>query len=349
MSTSPQSSPAEEEGGGGVRKPSSPRAARDDYATHVPPLRAKENPAHSRESAAARVRKRLTSTTASAIAIIIAVLWTLPTASLFLSSFRPELEIKTTGWWTMFSDPQLTLNNYREVLFSPGQGQLASYFVNSFVITVPSTVFVVVLAALAAYALAWVNFPGRDWVFLGVFALQIVPLQMALVPLLRFFSQGVTIGGYQILPAWDLPGAFAFTNVWVAHTIFGLPLGIFLLHNFISQLPTTLFEAARVDGAGHGVLFRKVVLPLTVPALVSLAIFQFLWVWNDLLVALIFAGGDVSTAPLTVRLAELAGTRGNEWQRLTAGAFVSMVIPLLVFFTLQRYFVRGLLAGSVKG
>nr|WP_218883275.1 carbohydrate ABC transporter permease [Spinactinospora alkalitolerans] len=283
-------------------------------------------------------------------AVVIAVLWTLPTAGLFVSSFRPEEQIKTTGWWTFFSDPRLTMENYGDVLFgTASRGQLASYFVNSFVITVPATVFAVTLAALAAYALAWMNFPGRDWLFLGIFALQIVPLQMSLVPLLRFFSEGVSIGDQQILPAWELQGAFQFTNVWVAHTIFGLPLGIFLLHNFISQLPRSLFEAARVDGAGHGVIFRRVVTPLIVPALVSLAIFQFLWVWNDLLVALIFAGGSVDTAPLTVRLAEMAGTRGGEWQRLTAGAFVSIVVPLGVFFALQRYFVRGLLAGSVKG
>ncbi|TDQ46595.1 carbohydrate ABC transporter permease [Actinorugispora endophytica] len=304
----------------------------------------------SRESSAARVRKRLSTTAASVVAVVIATVWTLPTAGLLISSFRPEEEIKNTGWWTFFTDPQITLRNYGDVLFgTASQGQLASYFVNSFVITVPSTVFVVVLAALAAYALAWVDFPGRDWVFLGVFALQIVPLQMSLVPLLSFFSEGVTVAGVQLMPAWDLQGALAFTNVWVAHTIFGLPLGIFLLHNFVSQLPRSLFEAARVDGAGHGVLFRRVVVPLVVPALVSLAIFQFLWVWNDLLVALIFAGGGVETAPLTVRLAELAGTRGEEWQRLTAGAFVSIIVPLLVFFSLQRYFVRGLLAGSVKG
>ncbi|GAB3210479.1 carbohydrate ABC transporter permease [Marinactinospora thermotolerans] len=302
------------------------------------------------ESSAARVRRRLSGRAASIAAIVIAVVWTLPTFGLFVSSFRPEQEIKTTGWWTFFTDPSLTLANYRDVLFgTASQGQLASYFVNSFVITLPSTVFVVALAALAAYALAWMNFPGRDWIFLGVFALQIVPLQMSLVPLLSFFSEGVSIGGVQVLPAWELEGAFQFTTVWVAHTIFGLPLGVFLLHNFIAQLPRSLFEAARVDGAGHGVIFRRVVTPLIVPALMSLAIFQFLWVWNDLLVALIFAGGGVETAPLTVRLAEMAGTRGNEWQRLTAGAFVSMIVPLLVFFSLQRYFVRGLLAGSVKG
>ncbi|SIO86689.1 carbohydrate ABC transporter permease [Nocardiopsis sp. JB363] len=303
-----------------------------------------------RAGAAARVRRRLSRGAASLAALVIAVLWTLPTAGLFVSSFRPAEDIRTTGWWTFFADPKITLDNYRDVLFgSASDGRLASYFVNSIAITLPATIFVLGVAALAAYALAWIDFRGRDWLFLGIFALQIVPLQMSLVPLLRFFSQGVTVAGLQVLPAWELGGAMAFTNVWVAHTIFGLPLGIFLLHNFISQLPKSLFEAARVDGAGHGRIFTRIVLPLIAPALVSLGIFQFLWVWNDLLVALIFTGGDSSTAPLTVRLAELAGTRGEAWHRLTAGAFVSMVIPLLVFFLLQRYFVRGLLAGSVKG
>jgi alpha-glucoside transport system permease protein len=202
---------------------------------------------------------------------------------------------------------------------------------------------------MAAYALAWTNFRGRDWIYIGIFALQIVPLQMSLVPLLKFFSLGVTIGGVQVLPAWDLQGPDKFIQVWFAHTCFALPLGIFLLHNFMADLPRDLIEAAKVDGASHPKIFRSVVLPLIVPALASFAIFQFLWVWNDLLVALIFAGGNQKVAPLTVRLAELAGTRGNEWQRLTSGAFVSIVIPLIVFLSLQRYFVRGLLAGSVKG
>nr|WP_241480193.1 carbohydrate ABC transporter permease [Nocardiopsis halotolerans] len=285
---------------------------------------------------------------ASIAALVIAMLWTVPTAGLFISSFRPAEQIRTTGWWTFFSAPEVTLANYQDVLFGSDE-QLVSYFVNSLVITLPSTVFVLGVAALAAYALAWIDFRGRDWLFLGIFALQIVPLQMSLVPLLRFFSQGVSLGGVQVLPAWELTGAMAFTNVWVAHTVFGLPLGIFLLHNFVSQLPPSLFEAARVDGAGHGKIFTRIVLPLSAPALVSLGIFQFLWVWNDLLVALIFTGGDSATAPLTVRLAEMAGTRGEDWHRLTAGAFVSMIVPLAVFFLLQRYFVRGLLAGSVKG
>lgn len=268
-----------------------------------------------------------------------------------MSSFRPEDEIKSTGWWTFFTNPQFTLENYQEVLFgsSSSSGQLASYFINSLAITIPSVLFPLAFASLAAYALAWINFKGRDWLYIAIFALQIVPLQMALVPLLKFFSTGVTVAGVTLMPAWDLVDEQKFAQVWFAHTCFALPFAVFLLHNFISQLPRDLMEAARVDGATHPKIFRTIVLPLITPALAAFGIFQFLWVWNDLLVALIFAGGGNETAPLTVRLAEMAGTRGNEWQRLTAGAFVSIVVPLIVFLSLQRYFVRGLLAGSVKG
>ncbi|GIJ11147.1 carbohydrate ABC transporter permease [Micromonospora andamanensis] len=300
---------------------------------------------------ASRVRKRLNSRTATLVAIVIAVVWTIPTFGLFVSSLRPENQIKTTGWWTFFRDPEFTLQNYQDVLFgqSSGSGQLANYFVNSLVITLPSVLFPLAFAAMAAYALAWINFRGRDWVYIAIFALQIVPLQMALVPLLSFFSRGVSLGGVTLMPAWNLDGAQNFAQVWFAHTCFALPFAVYLLHNFVSQLPGDLMEAARVDGATHPKIFRTIVLPLIAPALAAFGIFQFLWVWNDLLVALIFAGGSDVTAPLTVRLAELAGTRGNEWQRLTAGAFVSIVVPLIVFLSLQRYFVRGLLAGSVKG
>jgi alpha-glucoside transport system permease protein len=300
---------------------------------------------------AGRVRKRLNTRTATIVSIVVALLWTLPTFGLFISSLRPEDDIKATGWWNFFTDPQLTLENYQEVLFggTANSGQLAGFFINSLVITIPAVLFPLALASLAAYALAWINFRGRDWIYIGIFALQIVPLQMALVPLLSFFSEGVTLGGVRILPPWGLEGEERFIQVWFAHTCFALPLGIFLLHNFISELPRDVMEAARVDGATHPKIFRTIVLPLVTPALASFGIFQFLWVWNDLLVALIFAGGGNQTAPLTVRLAELAGTRGNEWQRLTAGAFVSIVVPLIVFLSLQRYFVRGLLAGSVKG
>jgi alpha-glucoside transport system permease protein len=300
-------------------------------------------------TAPARVRKRLTSRTASIVSLVIALLWTIPTFGLFVSSFRPESEIKTNGWWNFFSDPQVTLQNYEDVLFgSASSGRLMSALINSLVITVPSVLFPLAFASLAAYGLAWTRFKGRDWLFIAIFALQVVPLQMALVPLLRFFTQGVTVAGFQLLPAWDLEGGNTLIRVWFAHTCFALPLGIFLLHNFMSELPGELMEAARMDGAGHAKIFRSIVLPLVVPALAAFGIFQFLWVWNDLLVSLIFAGGS-RNAPLTMKVAELAGTRGNEWQRLTAGAFVAIIVPLIVFLSLQRYFVRGLLAGSVKG
>ncbi|MFI6485630.1 carbohydrate ABC transporter permease [Nonomuraea sp. NPDC050663] len=302
-------------------------------------------------NAASRVRSKLATRTASLIALIIALLWTTPTFGLLLSSFRPEDEIKSTGWWTFFGSPNLTLENYQEVLFgsSSSSGQLFRFLINSVVITVPSVLFPLAFAALAAYALAWLKFPGRDWIYLGIFALQIVPLQMALVPLLSFFSQGVTVFGVTLLPAWELGEMQPFVQVWFAHTCFALSFAIFLLHNFMAELPGDLIEAARVDGATHGQIIRRIILPLVAPALATFAIFQFLWVWNDLLVGLIFAGGTAESAPMTVRLAQMAGTRGDEWQRLTAGAFVSVIIPLVVFLSMQRYFVRGLLAGGIKG
>ncbi|MFD9561000.1 carbohydrate ABC transporter permease [Streptomyces sp. NPDC059994] len=292
------------------------------------------------------VRERLASRAFSVIAVVIAVLWTTPTLGLLLSSFRPEGEVKTTGWWTVFGSPHLTLDNYGEVLFGTenASGRLADHFVNSVVITVPSVLFPLVLAFFAAYALAWIDFKGRDALVVGIFALQIVPLQMALVPLLKLFSQG-----WLFLPAWNLTGPARFSHVWFAHTVFALPFAVFLLHNFLAGLPRELIEAARVDGASHGTLLLRIVLPLARPASVTFAILQFIWVWNDLLVALTLSGGTAETAPMTVRLAALAGTRGNEWQRLTAGAFVSALVPVLVFFCLQRHFARGLLAGSVKG
>ncbi len=290
---------------------------------------------------AAAAKKSLASRTGSAIAVVIALLWTLPTFGLFLSSFRPEQSIKTTGWWTFFRNPEVTLDNYQEVLFgSSSNGQLAGFFVNSLMIVIPSVILPVTLATLAAYAFSWMTFRGRDWLFIVVFALQIVPLQMALIPLLRIFSSDAFDPVLEYVP---------YMSLWLAHTAFALPLAIFLLHNFISEVPGELIEAARVDGAGHVTIFRRIMLPLLVPAIASIVIFQFIWVWNDLLVGLIFAGGTDDVAPITVRLAELAGSRGNEWQRLTAGAFVSFVLPLVVFLSLQRYFVRGLLAGSVKG
>jgi len=300
---------------------------------------------------AKRVKKRLTSRTATVVSLIIAVIWVIPTFGLFISSFRPEELIKTTGWWTIFQNPGFTLDNYTEVLFSSSASapQLGAYFMNSIAITVPVVVFATVLAAMAAYALAWIPFKGASWIFIGIFALQIVPLQMALIPLLQMFTTWLLPIQRAINDVFPIIPVQSYIQVWIAHTIFGLPLAIFLLHNFISEIPGELIEAARVDGANHGQIFLRIILPLSVPILASFAIFQFLWVWNDLLVALVFSGGTADVAPLTQRLAELTGNRGQEWQRLTAAAFISLVVPLIVFFSLQRYFVRGLLAGATKG
>lgn len=298
-----------------------------------------------------RVKRRLTSPWATIAAIVIAVLWTIPTFGLLLSSFRPADQIGTSGWWTFFSDPQLTLANYGDVLFSGSASspQLGEYFVNSLLIAIPGTLLPLVLASLAAYAFAWVRFKGSSTLFVVVFALQIVPLQMALIPLLQLFVTFLQPFQDALHEAVPFISERQYLPVWIAHTIFALPLAIFLLHNFISEIPGEVIEAARVDGAGHGQIFFRIVLPLAMPAIASFAIFQFLWVWNDLLVALVFSSGTPDTAPLTQRLAELAGSRGENWERLTAGAFVSLVVPLLVFFGLQRFFVRGLLAGSAKG
>jgi len=298
-----------------------------------------------------RVKKQLTSRTATIASLIIAVLWTIPTFGLFISSFRPAELIRTSGWWTIFANPGFTLDNYRDVLFSSSGSspQLGSYIVNSIAIAVLATLIPLVFASMAAYAFAWMRFRGVGVLFILIFALQIIPLQMALVPVLQIFSTLL-----RPMQAWlhDVIPIIPEQNylpLWIAHSMFALPLAIFLLHNFISEIPADVIEAARVDGATHGQIFWRIVLPLAVPAIASFAIFQFIWVWNDLLVALIFSGGTQDVAPLTQRLAELTGTRGQDWQLLTAAAFISIVIPLIVFFSLQRYFVRGLLAGSTKG
>ncbi len=291
-----------------------------------------------------RTKQRLTSRGATVASLIIAVLWTIPTVGLFITSIRPKVETQRTGWWNIFVDPTVTLENYQAVLF--GSDSLLGPFINSIAISIPATVFPLVIASLAGYAFAWMKFKGRDVLFVFVFALQIVPIQMALVPLLSLFSRGISFGGDLVLYE-GLRGAGQFSQVWIAHTIFALPLAIFLLHNFISEIPADVIEAARVDGASHGQIFFRIVLPLSLPAIASFAIFQFLWVWNDLLVALIFANG--AAAPITRALAELTGEFGQNAQLLPAGAFISILIPLAVFFALQRYFVRGLLAGSTKG
>jgi alpha-glucoside transport system permease protein len=294
-------------------------------------------------AATRRTKQRLTSRGATIAALVIAVFWTVPTVGLFITSIRPEVETQRSGWWEIFINPTVTLENYEAVLF--GRDSLLGPFFNSIAISIPATVFPLVIASLAAYAFAWMKFKGRDVIFVLVFALQIVPIQMALVPLLSLFSRGITVGDGVLYEG--LRNAGQFSQVWIAHTIFALPLAIFLLHNFISEIPSDVIEAARVDGASHGQIFFRIVLPLSMPAIASFAIFQFLWVWNDLLVALIFANG--AAAPITRALAELAGEFGQNAELLPAGAFISILVPLIVFFGLQRYFVRGLLAGSTKG
>ncbi|MEU6858607.1 carbohydrate ABC transporter permease [Glycomyces sp. NPDC046736] len=301
------------------------------------------------ETRGERLRRVLSSRAASVVAIVIAALWTIPTFGLFVSSFRTDADIRTSGWWTAFADPNFTLDTYNYVLYSDSQGGgLIVNLVNTVVITIVGVVVPVAFAAMAAYALSWIKFRGRNLLYVGIFALQVVPLQMALIPLLSFFSKGLQVGGVTIMPAWELSGVNTIIQVWIAHSIFGLPLAIFLLHNFMRELPGDVMEAARIDGASHSQIFRKVVLPLVTPALASIGIFQFLWVWNDFLVGRTFAPGE-ATRPLTAVLGDMAGTWGFGWTRLPAAAFIAIIVPLLVFLLLQRYFVRGLLAGSVKG
>jgi alpha-glucoside transport system permease protein len=284
---------------------------------------------------AARTKQRLTSPWASLAAIVIAILWTIPTFGLLITSFRPPKDIVTSGWWTWFTNPAFTLDNYKTVLETNNSGStLSDAFINSVVITLPAVVIPICLASLASYAFAWIEFRGRDFLFIVVFALQIVPIQVTLIPLLSLYVK------------FGMAGTF--WPVWISHSIFALPLAIFLLHNFMKEVPRELIEAARVDGAGHVKIFFQVLLPLLTPAIAAFGIFQFLWVWNDLLVALTFANNS-ETNPMTVALANLSGSRGTSWFLLSAGAFVSIALPLIVFLSMQRFFVRGLLAGSVKG
>ena len=295
--------------------------------------------------AADTAHRKLSSPWASLAAVVIAVLWTIPTLGLLISSFRPEDQVKSNGWWNFFTDPSVTLDNYKEVL-TGSDTDLATFFINSIVITIPSVIIPLSIATMAAYAFAWMKFPGRNFLFIAVFALQIVPIQVTMIPLLSFYVAPPF--GLPSLAGSDAPGG-GFYTIWLSHSIFALPLAIYLLHNFMREIPAELVEAARVDGAGHVRIFTRIMLPLMVPAIAAFGIFQFLWVWNDLLVALVFGGGNLDVSPLTVRLAELSGTRDTDWHLLAAGAFVSLIVPLIVFLGLQRYFLRGLLAGSVKG
>ena len=315
------------------------------------------------ESIPEAARRKLSSPWASGLVVLITILWTIPTFGLLVTSLRPSAAATSTGWWTAFTNPEFTLHNYSEVLTGGTviPGGITPYFFNSFAIAIPAAIFPLVIATMAAYALAWIPFKGSTFLFFFIFALQVIPLQMSLLPLLQMFNLGWSIGipgtelQIPVFPDLNKPGSAqsllygTYIPLWVAHTMFALPLAIFLLHNFVAQLPRELFEAARVDGASHFLIFRKLVLPLTVPAIASFAIFQFLWVWNDLLVALTFAGGTPDVAPITAYLAGIKGSYGAQLHLITAGAFIAIVVPLIVFFSLQRFFVRGLLAGSVKG
>src|SRR5688572_14964376 len=261
---------------------------------------------------------------------IIALIWLAPTIGLFVTSFRPRSDIQVTGWWESFLQFRYTLSNYSEVL--SGQGMLQA-FVNTLLIAVPSTLIPVALASMAAYAFSWLHFPFRDGLFLLVVALLMIPVQVAFIPLLKLFAPTGLLNSY---------GA-----IWLTHTAFALPFGIFLLRNFFITLPRDLIEAARIDGSSTIGIFRTIVVPLSVPAIAAYGIFQFLWVWNDLLMALVFVQ-DGSQWPMTKAIQNLLSQYGTEWHLLAAGAFLLMAVPLIVFFSLQRYFVQGLLAGSVK-
>lgn len=356
--------------------------------------------AHAGEPLGRSVSAALTSRVGRWMVIVLVVLWTIPTFGTFISSFRDEVAVKTTGWWTFWRDPSFTINNYQRVLSSsPGEDNMGHYFLNSVRITVPATILSVGIALFAAYAFSWMRFKGRDWLFVAVVGLLMVPLQMALVPLLRLFTGGAHIsysgcviagiailvlcavslavsrsgfgmaaffavigvalivyglvknsgssgGSLTIFP--DLGLANTIPAVWIAHICFGLPFCIFILTNFVQALPREVIEAARVDGAGHLTVFIRLVVPLSVPAIASLCIFQFMYIWNDYLVGKVF-GGAGANVPVVAKLAEVSGTRGQSYHLLTASGMIAMVVPICVFFALQRYFVRGLLAGAVKG
>lgn len=267
--------------------------------------------------------------------LVICVAWTVPTFGLLVTSFRNEDAVDSSGWWTVFASPldfgQWTLENYADVLTGGGMG---TAFINSLVVAIPATLIPIFIAAYAAYAFTFMRFKGRELFFAIIVGLLVVPLQVTLVPLLQFYGD-VNLTG-------------TFLAVWLAHTGFGMPLAVYLLRNYMSGLPVSLIESAKIDGASHYQTFWRLVMPMSVPALAAFAIFQFLWVWNDLLVALVFVGAGDNEV-VTVNLAGLVGEFAADWHLLTAGAFITMTVPLIVFFSLQRFFVRGLTAGSVKG
>jgi alpha-glucoside transport system permease protein len=281
---------------------------------------------------------------------LLVVVWSIPTLGLFINSFRNRDAQRNTGWWKVRAD-ELTLGNYDQI-FSARAG-LGQSLLNSAAIAIPATIIPIAIAAFAAYGFAWIDFKGRKPLFIATVALLAIPLQVALIPLLKLFVGGASLTlplldkTIVLIPDFNLAGTT--TAAWLTHTGFAMPFAIFLLHNYISSLPKDLFEAARIDGANHFTTFWRLVLPLSVPVLAAFAIFQFLWTWNDFLIANTMIGANASQQPTTVLIANLAGDFGRNESILPAAAFVQAFIPLVVFFALQRYFVRGILAGSVKG
>jgi len=282
---------------------------------------------------AGRIVASLNRTAIHVVLALIGLIWLVPTLGLLVTSFRPRSDIQSTGWWDIFN-LHLTIENYSQVL--QAQGMLQA-FMNTVLIAVPSTLLPLAICAMAAYAFSWMRFPFRDSLFLIVVGLLMVPVQVAFIPVLT--------GMRELLP--DLQLTRGYGAVWLAHTAFALPFGIFLLRNFFITLPPDMIEAARIDGASDVRIFRMIVVPVSVPAIAAYGIFQFLWVWNDLLMALVFVQ-DASKFPMTRAIQNLLSQYGTEWHLLAAGAFLLMIVPLIVFFSLQRYFVQGLLAGSIK-
>lgn len=285
---------------------------------------------------------------------LVVIVWLLPTFSLFVNSFRPRDLQRASGWWTSVSNPsQFTIENYETVLGSSASSSLTDSLLNSAAVAIPATIIPIAIAAFAAYAFAWIDFKGRKTLFIATVALLAIPLQVALIPLLQLYVGGahITLPYFDktitLIPDFDLAGTT--TAVWLTHTGFALPFAIFLLHNYISGLPRDLFEAARIDGADHFTIFYRLVVPLSIPVLAAFAIFQFLWTWNDFLIANTMAGSNPDAIVTTIRIANLAGDFGRNEHILPAAAFVQAFVPLIVFFALQRYFVRGMMAGAVKG
>jgi alpha-glucoside transport system permease protein len=262
------------------------------------------------------------------------ILWFVPTLGLFVNSFRPAADVGRTGWWTSLLPPwDFTLENYEHVIAA---NNLGDSFVNSLFITIPATIIPVMVAAFAAYAFAWMKFPFKNAIFVTVVGLLVIPLQSTLIPVLR------------LLAGADIAGSFL--AVWLAHTGYGLPFAVYLLRNYMGGLPREVFESASIDGASPTTAFFRLALPMSVPVIASLSIFQFLFVWNDLLVSLIYIGPtNPENLPMTVRVASLVSSLGGETHFLTAAAFLTMILPLIVFLGLQRYFVRGITGGAVKG